>query len=505
MHLKLMVSALKEEISILKITGNINIDVKGLAYDSRDIEEGFAFFALKGLHTDGHIYIQQALKLGAQVIFYSDELKEYCADTTYIKVADTRIIMAPVSAYFYNFPAHKLILTGVTGTDGKSTTVSLIHQLLTLAGFKTGFISTVQYDTGAGAVKNHYRQSTPEATEIHKLLAEMVKNGCTHAVIETTSHGLSPLNNRLGTIPFTAGVLTNISHEHLEFHKTLKCYVDDKANLFRKIKSETGFGVVNRDEQFADYFIDAADTEVFTYSVKTQNADISAISIKGTEHGESFTILSNSEKFKAEIDLPGIFNVENTLAALLTVSRLINRGLKSFIPLLPLLKPIKGRMNFINCGQDFKVLVDYAHTPGAFEKLFPLLSERKKGKLITVFGSAGERDTEKRSIQGEIADRYADIIILTDEDPRGEDPFQIMNDIAAGCRRKKEGENLFLIPDRRKAIQFAFKTAKKDDLVILLGKGHEGSIIYESSTIPWNESETAVSLLKEITYYKREN
>ncbi len=498
MNLDFMIPLLKKEIPIKKITGTSRKIITGLAYDSRDVEKGFAFFALKGLHTDGHKYISRAEDLGASVIFHSDNLPEYRKDVTYIHVPDTRIIMAPVSALFYNYPAKKMTLIGVTGTDGKSTTVSFIHQLLTFAGIKAGFISTVQYDTGTGAVKNHYRQSTPEATEIHKILNQMTENGCTHAVIEATSHGLSPVNNRLGSIHFDAGVLTNISHEHLEFHKTLQRYVNDKANLFRAIKKETGIGIINSDEPFASSFEKNCRGKVFTYSITQKNTDLSATNIRGTEEKEYFTLMSNEKSYETFIPLPGTFNIENTLAALLTVSKILNREYSTLVPFLSRLKPVTGRMNFIHCGQNFSVLVDYAHTPGAFKKLFPLLKKGETNRLIAVFGSAGERDTEKRKVQGEIADTYADIIVLTDEDPRGEDSLKIMEEIAEGCVRKEKGNDLFLIPDRKEAIQFALKLAGEKDLVILLGKGHESSILYKEKKIPWNEAETVIKSLHEL-------
>ncbi len=402
-----MVSALKSRINIQKITGNSTKEVTGLAYDSREVKPGFIFFALRGLHTDGHKYIPLVANIGASLIFHSEELSFYNPQTVYIKVIDTRIIMAPVSAFFYHYPADKLTCIGVTGTDGKSTTVSLIHQLLSLSQVKAGFISTVQYDTGSGAVKNHYRQSTPEATEIHKLLAEMVTRGCTHAVIEATSHGLSPINNRLGGISFTAGVLTNISHEHLEFHKTLERYIDDKANLFRSLNRENGVGIVNGDEPFSDHFTAVSPAPVLTYSIHKTKTDLRASHIRGKRGGEQFSLTSGGHIYQAEINLPGTFNIENTLAALLTVSQILDKELKQLLPFLIKLHAITGRMNYIDCGQGFLVLVDYAHTPGAYNKLFPMLKAKTGNRIIAVFGSAGERDLQKRAIQGNIADTFA--------------------------------------------------------------------------------------------------
>ena len=489
-------------VEVLDIENDKGHNLAGLAYDSRDVKPGFIFFALKGIHTDGHEYVDTAIKNGASAIFHSDELSEYNPDVSYIKVKDVRYIMSPVSSAFYDHPSGKLKIIGVTGTNGKSTTVSMIYQLLDMADFKTGFISTVQFDTGTGPVKNHYRQSTPEATEIHKLLFEMVTNGCTHAVVEATSHGLSVINNRLGNVKFDGAVFTNITHEHLEFHKTLDRYIDDKANLFRSLDSETGFGIINIDDPAFTSFKLATQARIFSYSKLDSSASMRADNLRGSGQEAFFSLVYNNKKYDAHINLPKIFNVENSIAALLSVLKISNLDISIFLPFMDKLTPAEGRMIPVNMGQDFNVLVDYAHSPGSFELLFPELREITKGRLISLFGSAGERDIAKRSVQGSIADMYSDIIILTDEDPRGEDPGKILKDIASGCSRKIENKDLFLIENRNEAIIFAFKMAKKDDLVVLLGKGHESSIIYKDGSIPWKEKDAAVTILKDMGYNK---
>lgn len=487
-------------IDVKNLTKN---KLKGLAYDSRDVKPGYIFFALKGIHTDGHEYIDKAINNGASVIFHSDELPEYSSDISYVKVKDTRYVMSPVSSAFYEHPSGKMKVIGVTGTNGKSTTVSMIYQLLSMAGFKTGFISTVQFDRGTGPVKNHYRQSTPEATEVHKILFEMVDNGCTHAVVEATSHGLSPVNNRLGDVRFDAAIITNITHEHLEFHKTLDRYIDDKANLFRSLKAEQGIGIVNRDDPYADRFAGATDADIFSFSAEKKDADMVAKNITGTGKEADFTVLYGSKGYKAHINLPKIFNVENSLAALLSVIKLTDIDIKTFLPFMEKLTPAEGRMITVDMGQNFTVIVDYAHSPGSFELLFPALRKMAKGRLIPVFGSAGERDIDKRSRQGEIADKYSDIIILTDEDPRGDDPLEIIMDIASGCRNRVPEKDIFFIENRQEAIKFAFTIAEENDLVVLLGKGHESTIIYKNGPIPWKEKDVAISILEDIGYNRR--
>lgn len=511
-------------IKILKTLGSPDILVNGLAYDSREVKEGFVFFALEGLHVDGHSYIEKAIEKGAKAVIHSKELETYQKDITYIKVPNTRETMSPVAASFYDYPSKKLCVIGVTGTEGKSTTVYLIYQLLLLMGKKAGFISTVQYSLGLGEEWNPEHQTTPEATTIHKHLATMVENGVEFAVVESSSHGLSPKTNRLGDVKFDAGIMMNVTHEHMEFHGTWEQYRTDKANLFRaldhsisgleaekpsttshakaissNIKTYPSFGIVNADDPSADFFTRSTKKSVFSYSSKGNDATFKALDIKSDADGSSFCIQESASTYEARIELPGAFNVDNSLAALICVSQLLSLPASNLIPHLKKLKPVCGRMTAIKKGQDFEVIVDYAHTPSSFLAIFPSLRKRIDTKIISLFGSAGERDTKKRAEQGKIASDYSDIVILTDEDPRGEDPMELIEMIAEGCTGKRD-ESLFLIPDRKKAIRKALSLAKKGDLVLLLGKGHENSIIYAKGTIPWNEIKEAETALEEMGY-----
>src|SRR6056297_846964 len=503
-------SALLAKININEQHGPSDPYITDLAYDSREVHGGSLFFALKGLHTDGHEYIDKAIALGAAAIVHSEPLSTYAQGTTYIRVDNSRLVMSPIACNFFDDPSSEMTIIGVTGTDGKSTTSFFIQQLLKLSGKRTGLLTTVQFDLGDGPQKNYLRQSTPEAPEIHRLLRAMRENKCTHAVVEATSHGLSPLNNRLGDVSFDVGVLTNISHEHLEFHKTLERYIDDKANLFRALPLKGGFGVVNAEEAHRQAFINATQCPVHLYGTEEatkagiKNLSIIAREIKETPEGQSFLVSSTTEETLNEyvkLPQPGRFNIENSIAALLAVGCLPGESLHTYLPLVSYLRPIKGRMVPVDEGQPFQVIVDYAHTPGSFRKLFPALrSQVNKGNLIAVFGSAGERDIEKRSQLGSIAAEYCDIIILADEDPRGEEPRDILDDIATGCKRMKRNEGLFLIEDRPAAIRHAFTLAEKNDLVVLLGKGHEGSIIYADGPIPWDEETAAREQLRALGY-----
>lgn len=500
----------------LSIQGDTGININGLTYDSREVGPGYLFFALPGLHVDGHDHIDDAIRKGASAIVHSKEIADRKAGVTWIKVADTRFAMSPAADAFWNSPSRSLVTIGVTGTEGKSTTVWLIYRILDLAGKKAGFISTVEYRVAEKVLPNPEHQTTPEATTIHAKLAQMLAYGLEYAVLESSSHGLSPRTNRLGDIAFDVGVMTNVRHEHLEFHGSWEQYRDDKANLFRHLgnlataKTIAGttlesprFGVVCLDDPSSDYFIEHCSVPVYSYSMHRTDATIYASDIRPEGTGFEFTINTGTATHAARIRLSGEFNVENVLAAVLTVSRLTGEPIASLLPLLPLLEPVKGRMTRIEAGQPFEVLVDYAHTPSSFQAILPPLRKRAAGKIISVFGSGGERDTLKRPEQGRIASEYCDIVILSDEDPRGEIPMALLEDIAAGCGGKQRGKNLFLIPDRAVAIRHAFKLARPGDTVLLLGKGHENSIIYASGTISWDEISEAHTALAEAGYERK--
>ena len=493
--------------------------VCGIEYDSRKIKPGFIYCAQRGLHTDGHLFINDAIEKGAITIIQEEKIDITRKDAVFLQVKDSRHALSPISAAFYGFPSRELAVIGVTGTEGKSTTVYLIWQLLRLMGKKAGFFSTVQYSSGNDAQWNSEHQTTPEANAVQRMLREMADNGVQYAVVEASSHGLSERTKRLGDVDFDVGVITNVTHEHLEFHGTWEQYRYDKANLFRALdktvknqrlnspassqlpvkiqkNSVKPFGVINADDPSAAYFASATAQGTVTFSTKNANANLSLRSIESNSKGNNYEVyISESKKIiKIEDRLPGTFNAGNVLAALLVASGLLELPVEDVAEKVIDLQPVRGRMTRIDKGQSFEVLVDYAHTPASFQTIFPPLRERldKTGKrIISVFGSAGERDTKKRFKQGKIAANYSDIIVLADEDPRGEVPMAILEEIAQGIDESKtkfiRNENLFLIPDRGAAIRKAFSLAKPGDLVLLLGKGHENSIIYAEHIMPYDE------------------
>ena len=538
-----------------------NIPISNLVFDSREVTKDSLFFALPGIHANGNNYIPQAIEKGANAIVFQDELdhelqlkiakaitKRQIEATVYegnvnyfpvlIKVKDSRFAMAPISDYFYDSPSKKLVIIGVTGTEGKSSTVSFIWQLLRLCGKKAGFISTVEYSFGDEAIANPQHQTTPEAPIIQHHLNKMLENGCQYAVIESSSHGLSPKTNRLGNVLFDCGVFMNVTLEHLEFHKTFEQYKKDKANLFRlldchdHIKEIAGekltipsFGVVNLEDPSAKYFIDSTKKQVYGFTTQgkagkaatDKEVDLPEIpeninyfeglNICAEKEGISFDVnihenADKNETLQLTANLPGAFNAYNIMASIIAVSKLTNLSYQEVASKVKDVAPIKGRMTVIEQNQPFEVIIDYAHTPSSFETIFPPIRKRCKGKMIALFGSGGERDLTKRPLQGKIAASYCDTVILTDEDPRGEDSIELLKMIAVGSQEqgKKLDEDLFIIPDRKKAIRYAFSIAKKDDIILLLGKSHENSIIYKDYVMPYDEISEAQLALSELGY-----
>ncbi|AFG37772.1 UDP-N-acetylmuramoyl-L-alanyl-D-glutamate--2,6-diaminopimelate ligase [Spirochaeta africana] len=493
--------------AVLAVQGPERIEVTSITQDSRRCGPAACFTAISGLHSDGHRFIPDCIAAGASLIVHEQELDpailNQATGTTFLRVTDSRRAFSALAAWLYDTPESPLQVIGITGTDGKSTTVSLLHQLLQACGCRSGFLSTVAMHDGLQESKNSLRQSTPEADEIHQRLARMRDNHCRYAVVEATSHGLSPKTARLADVSFTAGVFTNITHEHLEFHGTFEQYRHDKAELFRRA---TQASVLNADDPNSHWIAQESGAPVRWYSLNP--ADQSAIQldmwaeqIEATPAGSNFLLCTPEARLPAHTSLIGEINVANILAASLAAHSTAGIPLQQIAAAIAGLQGPRGRMMRIDHGQPFSLFVDYAHTPGSFGKLLPMLKNLAAQRMIVVFGSAGNRDTAKRPMQGEIADRFADIIVLTDEDPREEDSMAILEDIADGITAKTRGESLFLIPDRRTAIEHACRLAGPGDLVVTLGKGHEGNIQYARESIEWDEPEVASRILSGLGYF----
>jgi UDP-N-acetylmuramoyl-L-alanyl-D-glutamate--2,6-diaminopimelate ligase len=534
-------------LSAAQISGPTDIEITSIAYDSRIVQPGGLFIAINGFHTDGRAFIPQALARGAAAVIMdepqpgdgdwglaignrnnSQYLVPNPESPTIVTVQNTRTALAPIAAAFYDYPGAAMRVVGITGTDGKTTTTFLTSAVLEASGRGTGMIGTVDFKVGTRQWANETRQSTPEAPEVQALLREMADAGCGYAVVEATSHALSARWNRLGGCAFDLALLTNITHEHLDFHGSVEQYRRDKARLFEMLgERDRGWGmgdgaafsiphppspiparkarkvaIVNADDPHHQMFLDAApaSAERLTYAIGSP-ADVRAYNVVSSAAGLRFQVETPWGGAQLNLKLTGDFNVSNALAAL-TVGLAEGLPIDACAAALEAIPGVRGRMERIELGQPFTVLVDYAHTPAAFEKLMSIARPLTSGQLIAVFGSAGERDREKRAIQGAVAARFCDLLVLTDEDPRLENRDAIIAEIAQGAEQagKREGSGYIRIPDRPAAIRAAFAQARPGDIVLLLGKGHESCIIYGETKTPWDEAGEARSALWELGY-----
>jgi UDP-N-acetylmuramoyl-L-alanyl-D-glutamate--2,6-diaminopimelate ligase len=393
------------------------------------------------------------------------------------------------------FPSRGLKVIGVTGTNGKTTTSFLIHRMLHEAGYKVGLMSTVAYGVGDDIKPQMHHMTNVSVPEMMKRLKWMKAQGVEWLVLETTSHALA--QHRVWGVPYSIAVMTNVTHEHLAYHRTFERYVAAKAMLFKQAnRNRHGLrtGVINAEDPSAEIFAKAIAHPV-TYGVK--KGDVRATDVQLREDGVSYTAKVNGETYHIKCRLPGSFNVYNSLAAV-CAGRAAGLSKEQIEKGIAALEGVEGRMTRVDEGQDFMVIVDYAHSPDSFEKLFKDIRPIAKARIITLFGSLGGGDVGKRGLQGELAGKYADEVIVTEEDDRQEDGQQIMEQIAAGVEKagKTREKDLFMVHDRTEAINFAMKRARKGDIVLLLGKGHEKTIEHADGEHPWDEIGTARKALR---------
>jgi UDP-N-acetylmuramoyl-L-alanyl-D-glutamate--2,6-diaminopimelate ligase len=481
------------------------IEVGSLAYDSRRVRPGSLFVAIAGDKADGHEYVGAAAALGAVAAIVERSVPE--VGLPQLVVEASRPALAHAAAWWYGDPSERLAVIGITGTDGKSTTCALATAVLEAGGISTGLIGTVETKVGDVREPNPEHVTTPEAPELQAALRAMANAGNSAAVVETTSHGLA--QDRVLGIAYDVAVFTNLSHEHLEFHGTFERYREAKLRLFERLARRGAAkpgpapraGIVNRDDPSAAVFeavTQEAGARVLTYGTDP-SAQIRADRIE--EDARRLRIHATTPRWQGTIDLQlaGRFNALNALAAWAVGEAFeldpdaIHAGLESA-------PGIRGRMERVDLGQPFGVIVDYAHSPAALEKVLDVLAPlaaARGGGLIVVFGSAGDRDTEKRPLMGRVAGERARLVVLADEDPRTEDSMTILDEIARGAEPtgRRRGRDLLLIPDRREAIGTAFERAKPGDIVLLAGKGHETSIIVGATPRPWDERRVAEETL----------
>jgi UDP-N-acetylmuramoyl-L-alanyl-D-glutamate--2,6-diaminopimelate ligase len=492
------------------------LPVRGIAYDSRRVVADGIFVAVPGAHADGHAFVAQAIAQGAVAVIVERPVADAGAAVQLV-VDSSQRALAVVAAWWYDDPGRALGVMGITGTDGKTTTAGMAVAALEAAGIRTGLVSTAEQKIGRLHADSLAHVTTPEAPELQRALRAMVEGGDVAAVIESTSHGLAL--ERVGEIPYDVAILTNLTHEHLEFHGTFDAYRAAKRSLFERLARSSGRaatpptlpgrrpwprgGIVNADDAEAAVFEAAtreAGARLLTYGAAGR-ADVRALRVAESPAGLHVDVATPRGRLRLGLPLVGRFNVHNALAVV-ALGELLDLDAGAVVSGLAGFRGVRGRMERVDRGQPFAVVVDYAHTPAALatalDVLAPLVGDG--GGLIAVFGSAGERDIAKRAIQGRIAGERCRLVIATDEDPRGENPAAILEQIAGGAEEAglRRGDSLLLVADREAAIREAFARARRGDVVLLAGKGHERGILYADHEQPWDERAVALRLLAEL-------
>lgn len=481
--------ALSASLETVERVGDGEVQVHHLTIDSRVARPGSLFAALPGSDFDGHDYIDAAISNGASALLV-ERIGNYPVPA--LVVPDSRAALAPLSARFYDDPSHDLTMIGITGTDGKTSTSYLIRHVLQEAGIQTGLIGTIGISIGNGTEHRLPHQTTPESHLVQAYLREMVEAGSAAAVLEATSHGLHM--HRLDGTRFTIAGVTNITHEHLEYHGTIDAYRAAKGILIERVAVEKGTVVLNADDDGARAMeVYAKGARVLWYSMEDDQADFMARNVVADGNGCRFDVSFEGTICSVDLPMLGEFNVSNALCAI-GMAHAAGVDLENACRSLAYVRGVPGRMNSVDERQAFNVVVDYAHTPESLRKVLALLRRlHPEHRVIVVSGSAGERDPSKRPLQGEVMAELADVAFITSEDPRNEDPDAIIRDIAVGAESKGgvAGDTFFEITDRREAIRRAFELARVGDCVLLAGKGHETSMIWGFEHRPWNEEAVA--------------
>ncbi|WP_051654246.1 UDP-N-acetylmuramoyl-L-alanyl-D-glutamate--2,6-diaminopimelate ligase [Persephonella sp. KM09-Lau-8] len=463
--------------------------VLSLENNSRNVKEGSVFFAIKGTTADGHKFISDAIKKGATTIVVQDKniaqsLKNEYPQINIILVENTRITQAETARKFYGYPDKKLKIIGITGTNGKTTTSHIIAQFLEAYGKKTGIIGTTGYKIGDKVISEG--RTTPDAIQWFSLLDRFRKEGAEFVVAEISSHALDQY--RVYGTEFDAAVFTNLSHDHLDYHKTLEEYFLAKRRLFEQLSPEKP-AVINADDNHGKRLIKEFPNTV-SYG-KNPQADLKILDYKQCQSQTCIDFEYKGKRFSIKTSLLGDFNVYNMAAALLTLIKL-GMPIEFFIEKALSIKPVRGRFEVVE-ENGIKVIIDYAHTPDALENVLKSINKIKEKRVITVFGAGGDRDREKRPLMGKVAQRLSDIVIITSDNPRSEDPMDIIRDIKTGLTSEK---NIFVEIDREKAIEKAINMAEKGDIILIAGKGHETYQIIGNKTVHFDDKEVAEKYLK---------
>ncbi|MBV6340768.1 UDP-N-acetylmuramoyl-L-alanyl-D-glutamate--2,6-diaminopimelate ligase [Candidatus Magnetobacterium casense] len=478
---------------ITQYTGNLSGQVSDISCDSRRIEQGGMFFAVRGVHSDGHAFIPDAIKRGARWIVYDSDISPELLNTSdviMLRVADVPLAMAHIAANYYGNPARAMKLIGITGTNGKTTTSCLIKSILQAYDKKTGLIGTIHHMVGNNTYSSSH--TTPQAPEFQMFLKRMCDDGCQYVVSEVSSHALA--QKRVDAVAFDAAVFTNLTRDHLDYHTNMEDYFNSKKRLFTELLNPKATAIINTDDIYGITLcrhLRELKRTTLSYGITTK-ADIMASDVEKTLTGLAFKLRCNAETYLVRSHLRGYINVYNILAAFAATLSLaipvdvILRGIS-------LLQGVRGRLEPIERGQDFAVFIDYAHTNDALDNLLSGVRRFYKGRIITVFGCGGNRDTGKRPMMGRIATTMSNFTIITNDNPRHEDPMDIIAQIKSGV----VGNQYEIEPDRREAIKRGIYMAGAGDVVLIAGKGHETYQEVRGVRYPFDDREVAQAFIDE--------
>ena len=472
------------KVSIISISGNRDLELNGISFDSREVKPGFLFIAIKGTQSDGHEFISKAISSGASAILCQKLPENVDVNITFIEVENSDLALGIVASNFYNNPSSKLQLVGVTGTNGKTTTVTLLHRLFLALGYNAGLLSTVENRINDTVIPATH--TTPDAIKLNSLLNEMVKNGCTHCFMEVSSHAI--VQHRISGLYFKGALFTNITHDHLDYHKTFEEYIKAKKLFFDNLNSEA-FALVNKDDKRGMVMLQNTKATKNTFALKSQ-ASFKGKMKSNTFHGLELEIDSKDIWFRQI----GSFNAYNLLGVYATAV-LLGEDKEEVLTALSNIESARGRFEQIISSTKITAIIDYAHTPDALKNVLDTIVDLRKGeeKIITVVGCGGNRDTSKRPVMADIASSLSDKIILTSDNPRSEDPQDIlkeMESVVSITNRKK----VLTILDRKEAIKTACSLAAPGDIILVAGKGHENYQEIKGVKYPFDDKE----ILKEI-------
>ena len=480
-------SELIKGLEIVYRNGDMNLDIDEIFYDSRKTTEKSLFVAIDGFKTDGHDYIEEAINKGA-VAIVMEENKNIDTNIILIKVKDTRLALAKIASNFYNYPSAEMNLIGVTGTNGKTTTTYLVKSIFEAANKKIGIVGTIGSVVGSEKVKT--QNTTPESLDLQRTFDMMVKSNIDNCIMEVSSHALEL--NRVAYSNFNVGIFTNLSVDHLDFHKNMDNYLNAKKKLFYNTQK---CNIINIDDKYGEKIvkeISKLKTSIVTYGIEKES-NVRAENIELLMDGSKFNLITPKGSIDIKLNIPGTFSVYNGLAAA-SCGYAYDISLQNIKKGLESIKGVRGRFEIVPTNRDFTVIIDFAHTPDGFEKVMQTINQFAKGRKIVLFGAGGERGKTRRKPMGEIVAKYSDLCVITTDNPRTENSEDIIKDIVAGVEKVKGKYMTFI--DRKKAIEYVIKNSQTNDVILLAGKGHETYQIIGEKILPFDEKTIVLDILR---------